>query len=476
MPAGLFLQITEIAPTVLTPIVIGDGGGGRTDYMLVRDGWAPGSAAMRDDMFGGHGPYMEVEDELILNITGETASAAFANLRRLAQHLEQAERWQNGENVEPVVLQYSPVGSTVSSIANPLQWVILGRAAGDQTSGIQLSPTFNRTLRAFMLEGVRVRFMRHGDGKQTTVSASSVATVNGDLVTITNPAALAFPGPTKLIITNIFKRANFDSPVFVLLAEDANDISIQDAEDFDNAGAFISVADSARLARNTNVLRYTPTGTAKVVSGGGSGFPETQTLDTLIAVFANIRNNSSTASYTVWARIFSVAAHRTVQFRETPGVVINAGATAPKWYFLGLIGFAAQADFAALAVQASAVDASLDIDTVLFLNLRNPNSGVIEFQAEETGLNETRTYEVDHRRFTSVTRPRPSPRVWFHDNFMVNWAGDPILYTRSASLFGVLLGTQGVVSADRWRQAAAADALFSNVWTAERNPAFPIPQ
>ena len=84
----------------------------QTNYQLVDGGWAPSVAPLRKSTLGGSGPYEDVIEEIVVNVHGTTAATCLANLAKLSQLLDQAERWSRGENISPVKLQCQPWGSS----------------------------------------------------------------------------------------------------------------------------------------------------------------------------------------------------------------------------------------------------------------------------------------------------------------------------------------------------------------------------
>ena len=145
-----------------TTVSIADGAGGATSYPLAgRQAWTPNIGTLRRDELASRAPYGLAEEQLALNITGATASAAMANLGTLARLLDQAERWRRGQNVAAVLLQYVPQGSTIHTTSVPLQCPIWGRAEGDETN-VGLSPEFNDVGLHFWIQDVQTRLRRGG--------------------------------------------------------------------------------------------------------------------------------------------------------------------------------------------------------------------------------------------------------------------------------------------------------------------------
>lgn len=153
-------------------IPIADGSGNTGTFPMVRAAWSPAVASWRRSFLGNQPPYEDVVEEFRVNIRGTTAAEVMANVRRLNQTLDTAEQWYANELVAPSVrLLYAPQGSTISSTADPLQALVIGRAVGNETN-LNLTERFNDIGLYREINDVRVRFWRRGpwiaSGTQTT--------------------------------------------------------------------------------------------------------------------------------------------------------------------------------------------------------------------------------------------------------------------------------------------------------------------
>jgi len=61
-------------------------------YMLTRGDWAPTIPALRTSALAQGGPYADVEEEISVNIYGQTAAECLSNLDTLTRLLDQADR------------------------------------------------------------------------------------------------------------------------------------------------------------------------------------------------------------------------------------------------------------------------------------------------------------------------------------------------------------------------------------------------
>ncbi len=472
MPTQAFPYLVLTDAT--TTITIQDGSGGQTSYALIRSTWAPAVTGLRRSALGGRGPYEDVVEMLVLNIYGATAAAAMANVATLARLLEQAERWARGENVAVVLAKLAPQGSTVAATATPYQAAVLGRAAGDQTAGVELSAQWDQVGQAFVVPAVRVRFVRHGLWLLAEDSAASSGTDNGDLATITLSSAASDPSPTRLSITNyLWARAGQavqarSNGGFLLLTDGATDLKILDTDLGDTGVLWIKTSDAAKKPYGgTYVLRYTPTGTTESASSANLVVSGLNSAAERVGVFANLRNNSNSTSFRLRAWVKSYV------WNHTPQVVIPAygsDGAYPAWVYLGAVSARGALASVQLRATASAAAGSLDCDCIVLANLTNPLTQVVALLPETNQDGSSGTLAVDHQLLT-----KPNGAVLAATNYPLSYRGDIALHTRAANLYGLLLATGGVGGYDYWRQWDGTSALFSNAWTGVRRPGALVP-
>ena len=457
--ANPYLVLTDGTTTV----TFQDGSGGTPNWPLLNDGWTPAIAPLRRSPFGGQGPYEDVVEELTIEIRGATASAAYANLATLARLLDQAEQWAAGAPVAAVVFKNAPTGATVSSTAAPMQAVCLGRAPGDESASIALPATYDEVGYNFVITPVRVRFWRRGLWLHGSQSAASSSTDNGNIATVTLPAAVNTASPTQIEIDNVIvKIANYTRYVLLVVAESTNYLRVLTAESM-ASGPFTSVADTANFARESNVLRYTPTDTsiktAAAISLGGAV--------RRAAVFMSIRNNSSTASYKIRAEL---GVGGTPEFTG-PWTLVPAAASKPLWYFCGMIASDQPFQNARISAQASSVSASLDIDSIAVVDIQEGNAAVLAFA--ENGNTSVILSDVLLRH---GQLDRLAADI-FVSGYSFSWKSVLAFFTKSAALSILLLGVGSSPTPDSWRQVNFTyTAVLANVFTATRLPAYLIPE
>jgi len=445
------------------------------NYPLHEHGYIPAIAGLREDVLGGRGIYNDVVDEIIIEVNGASAAAAYANLAALNRLLSQARQWARGDNVTAVEIQYSPDGATVSSAANPLHATILGPADGDESSGVGLSANWDEAAYNFVIPDVRIRFKRMGEWLfDGTESANSGAVTDGDLMTVTLTARND-AGPTELTLTN-FPTTDLGTglynPGFILLTDIVSRIEIKNAEDLADAVKWTSIADAGQVPRNTNILRFTPATTVEQHPNSGS-FATIPVGVSRVAVFANIRNNSNTTSFLVRLSTYTNAYSQVY----TPYIYIAPymSAAFPQWVYLGTLGrhpsFSGTWNYQ-LYVTASAAAGTIDFDTLVFVDVQNPNTFILGVNPGDTAANNG-TLDIDHQR---LTKPEPSVTISSVNDSPVVFRGDPMVYTNGASLYSVALLTGGASSRNTWRMASSVPAAVTHTLTGIRYIPYLVPQ
>lgn len=463
MATDLYLVITDGSTTV----TIADGLGGATNYKLHYGGWAPTIAGRRRSSLGGRGPYEDAIEEMVLDIYGATAAAAYANLRTLISLLDQADRWSNNEtNFSAVLLKYSPGGGTVSSTANPLQAPILGRADGDNTIGARLSPEFNAAQNMYAILGVKVRIKRPGLWLHISETQASAGTDNGDVATVSGLTGQGVLSPTKVNITafgfNGTSSYTF-SDGYVLLARAAADIQIINGKDLSGTSGFTSVNDSANFAHGTNVLRYTPADTAEHLAAAKSLSPSSYSRR--ICILFNARNNHATTTFNVRAKVSN-----SYDYFYTPSVVVPVS-SGPDWIFLGFVSLPNEPTKINLAITASAAAGTLDIDGIIVLDLSSPQNHILQVYQSNSpdGVGSFGDFTIDHRALTD-----PQPAV-LKGTSGLPYSGDPFLATRAATLYALLLQNGEDGSTITWREVYGPGFVQQNTFTITRTAAYLTP-
>jgi hypothetical protein len=455
-----------------TTITLADGAGGVTNYPPTRDMWAPAVAGLSPGAFG-RGPYADVAEEIEINIRGATPAVAMANLVTLASLLDQAERWYRGENVNAVLLQYAPQGSTVAATGTPYQAVVLGRASGDETSGVNLSAQFASVGMISVIQGVRVRLLRIGQWLIGPVNTDGTDADNsGEVMTCTLASTFGGPiahSPLALTLGNV-STTNIATlyPGFVFVAGNSpvGDVGIKVINGGTSGASapFSLINESANNARSgASTLRYTPTVTTFVTKRiGAISWSSAKRL----GIFATVRNNSATTSFQIRAGYSKDTAQ--VAAVKTGTVLIGTNSTSPQAIFIGTL-MLPNVQYGDLFVEiaASAASGTLDIDEFVVIRLDDDTSSVIGHD----GMNLSGVFgagvnvylDLQHQLIDSdFSFILPQPFVGMHQSTVTN--GIALTYRGNAQLrigltqINVLwLTTTGA----KWRLSTGAGALQS---------------
>lgn len=471
MATDWYLVITDGTTTV----TIADGSGGATNYKLSDDGWAPAVSALNRSAYGPR--YVDVTEDMELNVTGASRAACLANLQTLARLLDQAERWYLGENVDPVLIKYSPKGGTVSSAANPLQAAILGRDEGDETSGMSLPVTFDDlTFNAYVLRA-RVRFKRRGLWLANTESSGTQGAYGNGAVNTSAFAvtAASLPSPTRLTITNVgwgkSSSARYHG-AYVLVGEGGTVPMVVIEAEAGSAPGWSGTADTGTRASGGTVLRYSPSGTA-ASSSATMGTALMPAGCDLVAVFANVRPSPVT-DFVLQGRLTSNG----LGLQATPYVAIPATSVVyPRWVFLGQVPISGNILSVGVRAAAGTAASYLEIDSLLLADARNVQALAIVAPGDdaEAYAHNSGTATINHQLLTE-----PVPGLTLAGTTVLPYKGDPAFYTRSGSVWGALLGSGGGTAdggtSNYWRQVNDAASAFSNTWTVFRREGYLVPE
>jgi hypothetical protein len=433
-------------------------------YLLTRGDWAPTIPALRTSELALGGPYADVQEEIGVNVYGQTIAECLSNLETLTYLLDQADRWnpKRGENVAAVRLQYMPTGGTLL-----LESVIIGRAGGDETSGVRLPPTFNRDLGAFVIENVRIRFWRRGllINPAFETAGTSTSQDNPFVQTITFASNLTVPSPLKL--TTEFRKTGGGATTtgqtdraVLLTARAANRLQIYEAESATTLGTNVAVqADAANKARGGSVARYSP---GSLTSNIAQNIGTFDTSCRRLSVWACVRNNSATTTFTI-----QVTAGDTTPGVAARVVTIDTSSLLPRIVHLGIISTRIANNVLNLLLTASAASGSLDIDYFVIQAIDDETSGALVLTSQTFGPVANPT-TVDPRALES---PLPlvttsSPAV------VVSPEGDAFLVSRGQVVAVAWLGT----SSNYWRIVDSANLLLETDLEGYRYNAYLTPR
>jgi len=348
-----------------------------TAYNLLAEGFAPAVAGRRQSVIAGYGPFNEVEESFPVEAQGADAATARSNARTLARLIDLAERWSDGDLVDPTLYKITPHGSTTA-----LAGIVTGRADRNQNLlEMPVTYTDHLQLNNASIGPIRLRFVRHGllleiapESKVTSAAANNPIVQN---------VTLASNHPTECPI-DVYIHGFSDSSHLIIhestliVAADNLHIGLIEAENCAPATGYTSVADSANKASGGNVLRYTATVTTERQSAAyaipGTFAKSTET----IAIFARIKNRDASASFKLKAVTTGYSSLGNSDQETEPFTVDSTYYNVHKTVFLGYVTQRDGHQYISFKTQASTTDGTptLDIDYVVLLAIK-PTSYVI---------------------------------------------------------------------------------------------------
>jgi hypothetical protein len=213
------------------------------------------------------------------------------------------------------------------------------------------------------------------------------------------------------------------------------------------------------------VLRYTPGGTTESTSATTAISVTSGTLGRgLMAVFANIRNNSTTTSFLVRAQLITSGTSKSAY---TPLVYVApyVGSAGANWVFLGLVAFTG-ASFIKISATASAAAGSIDFGATCVVDVLYPSTHIFTYQPQ-TDSTVITTVEVNH---ASLTLPQPYTSG---GGYNFNTSGNISMSSIAQNVAMVTLVTSP--ANDDWRQNNGAGAVNANTFDALRYSAYLSP-
>ena len=445
-----------------------DGNGAQSDYPPVRDTWPIAITARRRAALG-RGPWADVVEEWTLNIRGADAATALSNLETLVRLLDQADRfWRLGEAVSPVLLKYTPQGSTIFTTANPSQCMVMGRAPGDE-SNLSLPPTFNNVGMYYEILGVRVRFLRTGQWLNPTPETTTITSnANNPTVQGANFASnLSISSPMKLTcnfsVGGAFGNAIATAPGVILTATTTARLQIYEAEAGVLGTNVASQADAAGKARGGSVARYSPgvLATSIVIDVAAGSFDQNCRR---IALWAPVRNNSATTNFTIQAS----ALWQNIDTTVGPIVPIDTSSLNPRLLFLGILSTRVPIQKIRLTPTASAASGTLDIDYLVIQAIDDECSGTVAIYGAGANISTT-TAMTPPGNDPTIIDPRPLSEttpllLQSGQSNLLSAAGDGYLMSKGQGYVATWLGTSGAF----WRTVNGANALVDTAFTASR--------
>ena len=336
---------------------------------------------------GGQSPYEDVQEEMAIKVKGTSETDCLGNLQTLVELFDQANSWGMDENVTAVEIQIQPKGS--STTVDAVIWDTDVIAPSDLT---WLGATSE-----YVLQPVILRFVRRGLWLGTTETETSSASTGNPAVltssTFTDTADILWPYDAHAQFSNdpSFSTGGF----YMAFSDQADKLAVVEGE----AGTNTNMTDTAVAAASGGNVARTNTGgtTAKFTWAVATNLDSTLRK---IQIFAMVRNNSSTISYTLTAS-YEYSALLTTTGKN---VIVDTSSQNPQLIDLGIITspvtFQGSTSRIVIDITADAsITASnqLDLDYIVVVGL-DDNSQIINIDSDGTDA----YWVINHRLDSNV--------------------------------------------------------------------------
>lgn len=412
-------------------------------YALLK-GWRPRVTRRRNSQLGGRNPFAEVDEAIPLRVFSTISAAdALTHLEKLVLALEQAANWYAGGNVDPVLLEYRPEGSSLTS---PAQAAVLGSPA-QANELLELPVGYNELLQAWEINPVTLPLTRRGEWQGALQnSIVGVGTYVMEIISSAFVSGMDLPTPVRLEFAESVQGYTVANG-YILTADAAAKLQIAEAEALTGVGGFggswAVVADSANRARGGSVHRYTAAsaGNEGTLSGMSVTVP-----DRRVGILAAVRNNANVN----WLLTARISGPGMSGFRLRT-VVVDNSTTNPRVVFLGLASSFQGVQQVDILVRPDDATGSptLDFDWVTVIGMEAESSRILAYSPViegTTGLTSGFVL-VDPGELTS-----PTPFVGAGDSSGARrpsqrYAGDPYVLSLGSNIAVLMLLQNG----SNWR-------------------------
>lgn len=357
------------------------------NYTLLERGWSPAVSRKRRPLIGGRSRYEEVGESITVDIMGSTGAVMLANKAKLATALLQAQRFADGEGVDPVLIECQPQGSAQAA---PLTAVITG-AGGDATLG--LPSNFNDYLMIPELNGVRIPFTRRGawlDGGETPGASSSAASPN--VLSVTFASVTNNPSPVKLSLSGFTNSQPEITNGLVLATNSVDKLAILEAEDFGSGGTPTAEAG----ARGGNILRIDNTLSSSFTISYVLSGTEASNLNRC-HIWAVLRNNSLSTTWNLLPLFAGMG-----ESSYGLNILVDVSSQDPRTVYLGELVMNNPVTTLLVDILASDSGSGQTLDLDFFLLMRSDEQGhVLAINSAYLGYGGTEKLVIDHRLIES---------------------------------------------------------------------------
>lgn len=225
------------------------------NYHLRDNGYSPGVPLRSNSPLSGR-LYSDVAESIRINVRGEDGPTVHANLKKLADLLDNVDQYRMGISQNPTILEIQPKGS---DLTDPIEFVLT--RSPNRGGLVELPMGYNDLLMVYEVPDVRLNYERSGLGisdsdDQGPTTGAEVPSIH----TLTWSESISTPCPVDLLIDDFTDVNIRDFHLFWAMHSD--ELLVLEAEDGDWETGEAAVEDeSANNASGGDVVRFTPTST-----------------------------------------------------------------------------------------------------------------------------------------------------------------------------------------------------------------------
>lgn len=336
--------------------------------------------------------YGSVNCTIGVEILAASADACWSTLNNIYKLFAIAQDWYNGTPLAtPVLINFSPDGSTTTSDASPLTAVLM-RPVGQGISLTSQEPT--RGSAGWTLSGVTLTFERQGEwcypyssasAYNEASTASTASTARTQTITLSAASTTEIPHPLGVSVYRAGAGTG-GSPKFngaLLMSESAS--AIYNYAVVGTGTGFSSVADVSNFPLSGSLItRFTPTSTSGFTLTNATGASTSAKYMQRPVFVVSLRNNSTSYSYRMRLRMSYEGG--SANYVYTPWRVIDGSTTNTRLItFQGPSKSFEDNSYVDLILVASASGGTLDLNSISIIDSAEKSSQVIAFG--DTGFN-----------------------------------------------------------------------------------------
>ena len=386
-----------------------------SNYKLLHDGgWSPKRAQRRVSPLGGRSIYEDVEERMSIQVSGSSATDTWSKYDDLSNLLDQAERWGNGENVDAVLIKYSPSGSSTD-----VQAVIVGPPSGGSfmqpPSDADKTANTNPYIIGHSSNPIVLSFVRRGLWLSTASESksASASTGNPDIVTAaTFTTGASIPSPIDITLDFDSTGAAYFADMFIVTADNTNKMAILEGEDGIGASGtsatMFGVSPSGASGGRVAIIDEAgmDAGYEQILTYSTAQFDSFSSTSRQFAIYAGVRQRDAAYTFLLKAEFLNRAKVIDADVAAASRMVtIDAADTFTHIKPLGLVSLPDSISKYGLDLHASGVSVSttstaksIEIDYLIIHATDDPSINVVNVKGlhETAGTSILKTY-IKHR-------------------------------------------------------------------------------